>query len=130
MINPFEKIASVNSLDAGLPEYSAYMMIPASASNELTPIYKNKSAYSDRRTVSVIEIVFCLFIIREIRRHLQWQEEGWGRMKASAVIKEMKWDTAIWFDKKRDTYLLPIKSDVRLKASLSTGDVLNVSIFI
>ena len=50
---------------------------------------------------------------KEIREHLQWQEEGWGRMKAFAQIGEIKWETAIWFDTKMETYLLPVKAEIR-----------------
>ena len=57
-------------------------------------------------------------ISTEIRQSLKWQEEGWGRMKATAAINHIKWDTAIWFDKKRNTYLLPIKAEVRKKTGV------------
>lgn len=69
-------------------------------------------------------------ISKEIRENLQWQEEGWGRMKATAIIKEIKWDTAIWFDTKMNTYLLPVKSEIRKKACLKLDDVIPVSISI
>jgi hypothetical protein len=57
---------------------------------------------------------------KEIRENLQWQEEGWGRMKATAQIGEVSWETAIWFDTKREAYLLPIKADIRKRAKLHT----------
>ncbi|WP_420386326.1 DUF1905 domain-containing protein [Roseivirga sp.] len=60
-------------------------------------------------------------ISHEIRTHLKWQEEGWGRMKASATVKKIEWDTAIWFDTKADAYLLPVKADIRKKARLQSG---------
>ena len=69
-------------------------------------------------------------ISKEIRESLKWQEEGWGRMKAQASIKGIEWDTAIWFDKKHNTYLLPLKSEIRKKAALKMGDTIAVSVFI
>ncbi len=69
-------------------------------------------------------------ISKEIRDNLKWQEEGWGRMKASASIKNVEWDTAIWFDTKTDTYLLPVKAVIRKKAHLELNDLINVSISI
>ena len=51
-------------------------------------------------------------------------------MKASARVQDITWDTAIWFDKKKDTYLLPIKADVRKKAKLNAESILNVDIYI
>lgn len=69
-------------------------------------------------------------ISEEIRENLQWQEEGWGRMKASAAIGKIEWDTAIWFDKKSNTYLLPVKADIRRKGCLQIGETISVSIWI
>jgi len=51
----------------------------------------------------------------EIRANLKWQEEGWGRLKVSAKIGNSEWNTAIWFDTKKETYLLPIKAEIRKK---------------
>lgn len=69
-------------------------------------------------------------ISAEIREGLQWQEEGWGRMKASAEIRKCKWDTAIWFDKKMNTYLLPIKSAIRKKTKLQLEEITEVMIWV
>lgn len=66
----------------------------------------------------------------EIRENLQWQEEGWGRMKASAQIETMTWDTAIWYDTKLKSYLLPIKSEVRKKLNLSSNQSVEISILL
>lgn len=67
---------------------------------------------------------------QEIRANLQWQEEGWGRMKAMAKIEDVEWETAIWFDKKKDTYLLPVKAVIRKKIKLELNQVLELSISI
>ena len=66
----------------------------------------------------------------EIRKHLQWQEEGWGRMKATAEIGNSRWDTAIWFDSKHTTYVLPLKAEVRKKERLSVDSEIHVRIWI
>ena len=55
---------------------------------------------------------------KEIRENLQWQEEGWGRMKATAKIKLVEWDSSIWFDTKNECYILPIKAEIRKKTQL------------
>lgn len=67
---------------------------------------------------------------KEIRENLKWQEEGWGRLKAAAKINNTKWDTAIWFDTKRNTYLLPLKADIRKKENIETGHDLAVTIWV
>lgn len=66
----------------------------------------------------------------EIREALKWQEEGWGRLKARARIGNADWDTAIWFDTRLFTYLLPVKADIRNKENLNPGDVVAVCIFV
>ena len=69
-------------------------------------------------------------VSKEIREHLKWQEEGWGRMKANAQIGKFIWSTAIWFDTKRETYLLPIKAEIRTKCKLETEKEFQVIIWI
>ncbi len=69
-------------------------------------------------------------ISSEIREHLKWQEEGWGRMKTIAQIGQVKWDTAIWFDTKHDTYILPVKADVRRKEKLAIDQSIDVTLWI
>ena len=58
---------------------------------------------------------------REIRETAQWQEEGWGRLKTIAKINDVVWDTSIWFDKKANAYLLPLKADIRKQLKLEEG---------
>jgi hypothetical protein len=65
---------------------------------------------------------------REIRENFRNQEEGWGRLKASAEIDGVKWETAIWYDSKKTTYLLPIKSEIRKK--LDFDSLLDIKISI
>jgi hypothetical protein len=64
----------------------------------------------------------------EIREQLQWQEEGWGRLKASARLGTSQWETAIWFDTRRQTYLLPVRAAVRRREKIGAGDAASVSI--
>lgn len=67
---------------------------------------------------------------KEIRENHKWQEEGWGRMKALAQIAALKWETAIWFDTKKDTYILPIKAEIRKKSNLEINNKIEMSISI
>lgn len=66
----------------------------------------------------------------EIRANLRWQEEGWGRMKAMAKIGQTQWDTAIWFDTKLKTYVLPLKAEIRKKEQLEKNQHIRVCIWI
>ena len=69
-------------------------------------------------------------ISEEIRKHFKWQEEGWGRLKVEAQIGNYKWNTAIWFDTKLETYLLPIKADIRSKCKLEINKLLELTIWV
>ena len=66
----------------------------------------------------------------EIRSTMQHLEEGWGRLHVRALIGTTIWHTAIWFDTRYNTYLLPVKKEIRLKESLSLDTVVNVTIWI
>lgn len=50
---------------------------------------------------------------RKIRQNHGVSEEGWGRLKATSQIGRTRWQTAIWFDTKIGSYILPIKRSVR-----------------
>lgn len=67
---------------------------------------------------------------KEIRDNLQSEEEGWGRLKATAKTGSSQWETAIWFDTKQQTYLLPLKAEIRKKEKLKAEDVIDVIILI
>ncbi len=56
----------------------------------------------------------------EIRSLFKSEEEGWGRLKAVAKIGNTEWNTAIWFDSKKETYLLPLKAEIRKKENIGT----------
>jgi hypothetical protein len=66
----------------------------------------------------------------EIRENLKFMEEGWGRMKTVAKIGHTEWETAIWFDTKHDTYLLPLKAEIRKKEKLETDKEVEVTVWI
>ena len=62
----------------------------------------------------------------EIRLANQAFEEGWGRLKVTAKIGELKWKTAIWYDTNIDTYLIPLKTEIRKKGKLAVEDRVTV----
>jgi len=66
----------------------------------------------------------------EIRELFKTQEEGWGRMKAKAKIRESLWDTAIWYDTKLGTYILPLKAEIRKKEKIEVGSILNIEVLL
>ena len=61
-----------------------------------------------------------------IRKAHGLSEEGWGRLKVNASIKDCRWQTAIWFDSKAMSYLLPIKASVRRTTEIGSGSSVSV----
>ena len=66
----------------------------------------------------------------EIRGNFQSLEEGWGRLKVTAKIGNSEWKTAIWFDTKRQTYLLPIKKEVRTREKIGIGAAVPITLWV
>ncbi|MFN8145796.1 MAG: DUF1905 domain-containing protein [Bacteroidia bacterium] len=69
-------------------------------------------------------------ISKEIRTHFKSVEQGWGRLPAKIKMGSTEWQSAIWFDTKQDTYLLPLKAAVRKKEGLTEGKKTTVTIFL
>ncbi len=69
-------------------------------------------------------------ISKKIRKKYGFFEEGWGRLTVKSQIGKTEWTTAIWFDTKKNSYLLPIKANVRKLESIEENDLLKVIILI
>ena len=67
---------------------------------------------------------------KEIRETFKSEEQGWGRLPIRVKIGKTEWESAIWFDTKVDTYLLPLKAEVRKKEQLQLGKKISVDLFI
>jgi hypothetical protein len=71
-----------------------------------------------------------MVLTAEIRNLFKTEEEGWGRLKVTAKISNSEWKTAIWFDKKSQTYLLPLKADIRKKENIQVEQSIEVNLWI
>ena len=69
-------------------------------------------------------------LAKEIRDALKSEEEGWGRLKVTAKIGNSEWKTAIWFDTKMRTYLLPLKAEIRKKENIIIGKNVKIILWI
>lgn len=69
-------------------------------------------------------------LAKEIRENVGKNEEGWGRLKIIAKISTTEWKTSIWFDTKLNTYLLPLKAEVRKKEAILIYKDLEVTIWV
>jgi hypothetical protein len=65
---------------------------------------------------------------KEIKESFVGLSRGWGSLRVEAIIGKTTWKTSIFPDKKRGTYVLPIKADVRKKEDISAGDKVRTSI--
>lgn len=43
---------------------------------------------------------------------------------------ETEWKSAIWYDTKLETYLLPLKSEIRKKVAVVINESINIEIYI
>jgi hypothetical protein len=67
---------------------------------------------------------------KEIRDNLKSDEEGWGRLNATAKIGITEWKTAIWYDTKLKTYLLPVKAEIRKIEKIKAGQTRIIYIWV
>ena len=67
-------------------------------------------------------------ISKEIRKYFGQEEEGWGRLRVTVQIGSSEWKTAIWFDTKANTYILPLKYEIRKSENIIIGKAVRVVI--
>ena len=67
---------------------------------------------------------------KEIRENLKGLEEGWGRLKATAKIGNSEWKTSIWYDTKKETYLLPLKAEIRKRENLEFNEEVKTTVWV
>ena len=65
---------------------------------------------------------------REIRIKFRWLQRGWSSFPVEVKVGKSVWQTSIFFDKKSDTFLLPLKKEIRVKEEILCDDVLKISI--
>ena len=58
------------------------------------------------------------------------QTKGWGSIPVEVSVGETKWLTSIFPDKKKKSYVLPLKAEVRKSENISEGKAVKVEITI
>lgn len=53
---------------------------------------------------------------------------GWGAMYAKAKIKKSEWVTSIFPDRRSETYILPLKKQIRFQENLYDGIEVTISL--
>jgi hypothetical protein len=67
---------------------------------------------------------------QSIRQKFKPKEKGWSSLPVDAYLGKTKWQTSIFFDKRSQSYILPLKAEVRKKEILIPGDKVEFSIAI
>lgn len=73
-------------------------------------------------------VTFPKNISKEIRESHGEDEEGWGRLKAILSIGKSNWNSAIWFDTKHDSYIVPIKAKIRKAEGIADGTSVGLTV--
>lgn len=55
-------------------------------------------------------------------------KRGWGSLPVMVTVGKTKWKTSIFPDKKTNTYLLPLKAEVRKKENINLGDTISLTL--
>lgn len=67
-------------------------------------------------------------IADEIRDIFGTNRRGWGSIRVLVTIGKSSWNTSIFPDKKSNSYLLPIKAQIRQENSLTDGDKIKLKL--
>jgi hypothetical protein len=63
-----------------------------------------------------------------IREVFEDYKKGWGSIPVHATIKQLSWKTSIFPDKKSQSFLLPLKADIRKNLNIAAGDEIKLTI--
>lgn len=64
----------------------------------------------------------------EINFFFAHAKRGWGSLPVNVTIGKTTWKTSIFTDTKLDTFLLPLKAEIRKKEGLKEGDNIKISL--
>jgi len=65
---------------------------------------------------------------KEIKDIFGYTSKGWGSIPVDVSLGETPWKTSIFPNKKKNSYVLPLKAAVRKSENISDGDTIVVSI--
>ncbi len=65
---------------------------------------------------------------RTVRKFAQGRSSAWGSVKVDLEVRDFKWGTSIFPDRKLGAYLLPLKKKVRKALGIRAGDKISGTI--
>ena len=66
----------------------------------------------------------------KIKEKYHAKKRGWGSLPVKITIGKTTWTTSIFPDKKSETYVLPLKAEVRKKEEIGMGDIVEFTLVI
>jgi Domain of unknown function (DUF1905) len=69
-------------------------------------------------------------LAEDVRDHSEGRTAGFGSVPVKVTIGATSWSTSIFPDKRRNSFVLPLKKAVRKAELLEVGDVADVQLFI
>ncbi|MGB8260135.1 MAG: DUF1905 domain-containing protein [Terracidiphilus sp.] len=69
-------------------------------------------------------------VSREIRAIWKSREKPGGSVRVRAILGSTRWRTSIFYDTKRDAYLLPVKAAVRERERAGAGDEVEITLIV
>jgi len=64
----------------------------------------------------------------EIKKQFGGKAKGWGSLPVAVTLGKSTWRTSIFPDKRSNTYLLPLKAEVRKKEGIGAEDTVTFTI--
>lgn len=58
----------------------------------------------------------------EFRKRFVAKHRGWSSLPVRVSIGKTSWHTSIFYDRRSESYLLPVKAEVRKKEDITHGD--------
>ena len=65
---------------------------------------------------------------KDIDFYFAHAKRGWGSIRVTVTLGKTSWKTSIFPDKKKDSYILPLKAQVRKEEEIKEGDYINFSL--
>lgn len=65
---------------------------------------------------------------KDINYFFHHAKRGWGSLPVQATIGNTTWKSSIFPDKKTNSYLLPLKAQIRKKEGVKAGDTITLSL--
>jgi hypothetical protein len=69
-------------------------------------------------------------LAEEVRDHSEGRTAGFGSVPVKVTIGATSWSTSIFPDKRRNSFVLPVKKAIRKAEQLDVGDVADVQLLI